>query len=135
MLIRTYITITLVGSWGQVGIKLIGRVEGSPLPYVLVKYWCCVTLSHWLVPATKDDLDSEPLLRGRPILLSRIDYHACWVSNTILSNLQNLPDTVDGGLIVRDDVGKPTGPSDSLSYDTGAHLAHNFLPNQTRRFR
>jgi predicted amidohydrolase YtcJ len=59
----------------------------------------------------KDDLDREPLLRGRRVMLARVDYHAYWVSNTILSNLENLPDVVDGGLIVRDNAGKPTGPS------------------------
>lgn len=60
----------------------------------------------------KDDLDREPLLRGRPVLLVRVDCHAYWVSNAILSNLRNLPDVVDGGLIIRDGVGKPTGRSD-----------------------
>jgi predicted amidohydrolase YtcJ len=65
-------------------------------------------------PAMKDDLDREPLLRGRPVLLVRVDGHAYWVSNAILSNLRNLPDAIDGGLIIRDGNGKPTGRSDSL---------------------
>ncbi|KAI0277876.1 amidohydrolase 3 [Russula aff. rugulosa BPL654] len=56
-----------------------------------------------------DDLEREPLLRGRSVLLERIDYHARWVSNAILSKLNSLPDEVDGGLIVRDKAGKPTG--------------------------
>lgn len=86
-------------------------------------------LSHWFVPATKDDLDGEPLLRGRPILLLRIDYHSYWVSNTILSNLQNLPDAVDGGLIIRDGVGKPTGPSDPSPPMTLAHISPRLFPN------
>jgi predicted amidohydrolase YtcJ len=58
---------------------------------------------------TADDFDRDPLLRGRSIALFRVDEHADWVSNAILSNLTNLPDAVDGGLIVRDDAGKPTG--------------------------
>ena len=89
-------------------------MESSPLQYVPAQHCCCFIhnrLPHWLVPTSKDDLDSEPLLRGHPILLLRIDYHAYWVSNTILSKLQNLPDVVDGGLIVRDGAGKLTGPS------------------------
>ena len=61
--------------------------------------------------SAKDDLEREPLLRGRSVLLERIDYHAYWVSNEILSKLNSLPDEVDGGLIVRDKTGKPTGPS------------------------
>ena len=62
--------------------------------------------------SAKDDLEREPLLRGRSVLLERVDYHAYWVSNEILSKLNSLPDEVDGGLIVRDKAGKPTGPSD-----------------------
>ncbi|KAI9435527.1 amidohydrolase family-domain-containing protein [Lactarius indigo] len=58
---------------------------------------------------TADDLDREPLLRGRSIVLARIDWHANWVSNAVLSELTDLPDVVDGGLIVRDEAGKPTG--------------------------
>ena len=63
-----------------------------------------------LCPAPpKDDLEREPLLRGRRILLVRIDCHAYWVSNAILSKLSNIPDEVDGGLVVRDQAGNPTG--------------------------
>ncbi|KAH9986218.1 amidohydrolase family-domain-containing protein [Russula compacta] len=58
---------------------------------------------------TADDLDREPLLHGRLVLLARIDVHACWVSNAVLSKLTNLPDVVYGGLIIRDEAGNPTG--------------------------
>ncbi|EIN05898.1 hypothetical protein PUNSTDRAFT_145781 [Punctularia strigosozonata HHB-11173 SS5] len=57
---------------------------------------------------TANDLDSDPLLRGRPIALSRVDGHASWVSNTVLDLMGDLPDTVNGGAILRVD-GKPTG--------------------------
>ncbi len=61
-------------------------------------------LPHWHAPrAPKDDLEREPLIRGRSVLLVRIDFHAYLVSNTILSKLNKLPDEVDGGLIVRND--------------------------------
>lgn len=74
----------------------------------------------------KDDLEREPLLRGRPVLLVRVDCHVYWVSNAILSKIDDIPDEVDGGLIVRDKAGKPTGPyriPHSLSPATGtAHL-------------
>ena len=34
-----------------------------------------------LCPAPqKDDLEREPLLRGRPVLLVRVDCHVYWVS-------------------------------------------------------
>jgi predicted amidohydrolase YtcJ len=79
-----------------------------------------VSLSfNWFVSVRrgtqKDDLEREPLLRGRPILLVRVDFHTYWVSNAILSKIDNIPDEVDGGLIVRDKAGHPTGPCRSLS--------------------
>jgi hypothetical protein len=56
-----------------------------------------------------DDFDREPLLRGRRISLARIDAHASWVSNRVLQLAAPLPENVDGGLIIRDKHGKPTG--------------------------
>jgi predicted amidohydrolase YtcJ len=87
-------------------------VESFLLQYV--QLFRCISIISSLAPAAKDDLDREPLLRGRLILLARIDFHAYWVSNAILSKLTDLPDVVDGGLIIRHEDGKPTGPS-SLS--------------------
>ncbi|KAG9311010.1 amidohydrolase family-domain-containing protein [Chiua virens] len=58
---------------------------------------------------TADDFDSETLLRGRRIYLDRVDVHAAWVSNRVLQLMRDLPSKVDGGLIVRDASGKPTG--------------------------
>jgi len=49
------------------------------------------------------------LLRGRRISLSRVDGHATWVSNRVLQLLGDLPKEVDGGAIIRDVEGKPTG--------------------------
>lgn len=58
----------------------------------------------------KNDFDREPLLRGRRISLTRIDAHACWVSNRVLQLMAPLPkEDIDGGLIIRDEHGKPTG--------------------------
>ncbi|KAF4568169.1 hypothetical protein EYR40_010434 [Pleurotus pulmonarius] len=57
---------------------------------------------------TSDDL-SDPLLEGRPIALRRVDGHALWVSSRVLEMMGELPLEVDGGLIVRDASGKPTG--------------------------
>jgi len=49
------------------------------------------------------------LLKGRLISLSRVDGHARWVSGAVLDLMSNLPEKVDGGLILRDEDGKPTG--------------------------
>ena len=54
-------------------------------------------------------LESEPVLRGRPIILQSKDGHAQWVSEAILKKMLPVPDSVDGGIIERDREGKPTG--------------------------
>ncbi|KAI0255480.1 amidohydrolase 3 [Lactifluus subvellereus] len=76
---------------------------------------------------TADDLDREPLLRGRLVLLVRVDFHAYWVSNSILSKLTDLPDIVGGGIIVRHEDGKPTG----VFVDTAMDLIENLRPAPT----
>ena len=43
------------------------------------------------------------------ISLSRIDGHSRWVSPAVLQKMTNLPEKVDGGTIVRDEQGNPTG--------------------------
>ncbi|KAF9561313.1 hypothetical protein CPC08DRAFT_735580 [Agrocybe pediades] len=58
---------------------------------------------------TADDLDQEPLLKNRLIALSRIDGHSRWVSFAVMKLIPHLPEKVDGGLIVRDESGEPTG--------------------------
>ena len=66
----------------------------------------------------KADLDQDPLLKGRLISLSRIDGHARWVSPAVLQQMPDLPENVDGGLIVRDKQGNPTG----IFVDNAANL-------------
>jgi len=55
------------------------------------------------------DLDADELLRGRPILLARVDVHVYWASQKVIDALGELPDVVDGGEIERYEHGKPTG--------------------------
>ncbi|PFH49981.1 hypothetical protein AMATHDRAFT_75863 [Amanita thiersii Skay4041] len=55
------------------------------------------------------DLDQDPVLKGRFISLNRVDGHACWVSPAVLELMGDLPGKVDGGEVVRDTDGKPTG--------------------------
>lgn len=54
-------------------------------------------------------LDEDPLLRGRPIALKRVDGHAAWVSPKVLDLMSPLPDSVSGGQVIRDEDGYPTG--------------------------
>ena len=55
------------------------------------------------------DLDSDPIVRQRRVVLESKDGHAIWVNSKILEDISPLPEDVEGGVIVRDASGKPTG--------------------------
>lgn len=55
------------------------------------------------------DLEADPIVRGRPIILNSKDWHSIWVSSKVLQDNSPLPDNVEGGIIVRYDDGRPTG--------------------------
>lgn len=55
------------------------------------------------------DLETDDILKGRPIALARVDGHSYWVSQKILDMLGPLPEDVPGGVIRRDSQGNPTG--------------------------
>ncbi|KAG8908920.1 hypothetical protein FRB99_000023 [Tulasnella sp. 403] len=57
---------------------------------------------------TAVDLDVD-ILKGRPIVLDRVDSHVSWVSPRVLEILGDLPGHVEGGAIVRDKHGNATG--------------------------
>ena len=50
-------------------------------------------------------------MAGRSIVLQSKDGHALWVSSAVLKSISPLPEEVEGGVIVRDASGKPTGAS------------------------
>ncbi|KAI8809388.1 amidohydrolase family-domain-containing protein [Cladochytrium replicatum] len=57
-----------------------------------------------------DDLDVDTRLRKLHIVLTRVDEHAIWVNRRVLSLVGKSADQpVEGGQVVRDDNGKPTG--------------------------
>ncbi|KAI9442272.1 amidohydrolase family-domain-containing protein [Lactarius indigo] len=58
---------------------------------------------------TAADLDSDPLVRQHRVVLESKDGHAIWVNSRVLEEISPLPESVDGGVIVRDVSGKPTG--------------------------
>ncbi|KAI0320766.1 amidohydrolase family-domain-containing protein [Amylostereum chailletii] len=55
------------------------------------------------------DLDRDPIVRSRRVVLQGKDGHAIWVNSKVLSEISPLPDHVEGGAIVRDVSGNPTG--------------------------
>ncbi|KAF8903036.1 amidohydrolase family-domain-containing protein [Mucidula mucida] len=58
---------------------------------------------------TQADFEEEPVLAGRLIALRRVDVHALWVSKRVLELAGELPSNIEGGVIVRDEKGNPTG--------------------------
>ena len=59
--------------------------------------------------SAKDAFDEDPVVRGRPVVLQSKDGHALWVSKTVLQRSGPLPRDVEGGIVVRDELGNPTG--------------------------
>jgi predicted amidohydrolase YtcJ len=55
------------------------------------------------------DFDEDPIVRGRSIVLQSKDGHALWVSSSVIQASSPLPETVEGGVIVRNPSGQPIG--------------------------
>ncbi|KAI0818459.1 amidohydrolase family-domain-containing protein [Trametes gibbosa] len=66
-------------------------------------------LEEWPTSACINALDADPIVAGRPVVLQSKDGHALWVSKSVLRSMEPLPEEVEGGVIVRDSFGKPTG--------------------------
>ncbi|KAJ7675109.1 amidohydrolase family-domain-containing protein [Mycena rosella] len=83
-------------------------IHSNTSTYVLGGGW-----DHTVWPTTRwpmaADLDSDPVLRGRPIVLQSKDCHALWVSSKAMETSLPFPDVVDGGVIFRDGSGHPNG--------------------------
>ncbi|PSR72158.1 hypothetical protein PHLCEN_2v11950 [Hermanssonia centrifuga] len=72
--------------------------------------------SNW---PTTDDLEADPVVAGRPIILQSKDGHALWVSRKIMTAMEPIPDEVEGGIIIRDPFGKPAGASPPFHFISG----------------
>jgi predicted amidohydrolase YtcJ len=55
-------------------------------------------------------------VRQHRVVLEAKDGHAIWVNSKVLEDISPLPETVEGGVIVRDASGKPTGDANPLLY-------------------
>ncbi|KAJ6476492.1 amidohydrolase family-domain-containing protein [Mycena vitilis] len=58
---------------------------------------------------TAEALDADPVIRGRPVVLQSKDCHALWVSQRVMQLSAPFPATVEGGVILADENGAPTG--------------------------
>jgi predicted amidohydrolase YtcJ len=55
------------------------------------------------------DLDSDPVIKGRPVVLQSKDCHALWVTLEAMKNSLPFADEVDGGVVLKDAQGNPSG--------------------------
>jgi len=98
-------TIVLAGSKAWVGIRHDGKAQRS-----LQQFAPFIVSPRFRFDVfTQADLDTDPLLQGRPIALVRVDGHASWVSPRVLELMGPIPSTVQGGTIMRDTHGNPSG--------------------------
>ncbi|CDU25603.1 uncharacterized protein SPSC_05496 [Sporisorium scitamineum] len=86
---------------------------------------------------TATDLSRSTLLRRFPIVLRRVDVHALWLSEVgigmVMRGAKGFPSSpredrsVEGGLVVRDSHGKPTG----ILIDNAMNFAYQVVPEWT----
>ena len=60
-------------------------------------------------PYIQADLDADNIIRGRPVILQSKDCHALWVSSKAIEESDPFPTSVEGGVVIRDEGGRPTG--------------------------
>ncbi|KAG1840207.1 amidohydrolase family-domain-containing protein [Suillus tomentosus] len=58
---------------------------------------------------TSDDLDMDPIVRGRPVILQSKDGHAFWLSKETFALNSPWPSEIEGGVIMKDSSGNPSG--------------------------
>ncbi|KJA23395.1 hypothetical protein HYPSUDRAFT_39875 [Hypholoma sublateritium FD-334 SS-4] len=81
-----------------------------------------------------EDLEADPIIAGRPVILQSRDGHALWVSQRTLAENAPFPDTIEGGVIMRDKAGNPTGVFMDSAQDLIAQPALT-EEDLTRRFQ
>jgi len=59
----------------------------------------CVKQLILFFSSSKAELDADPIVRERPVVLQSKDGHAIWVNSKVLDSVPSLPDTVEGGVI------------------------------------
>lgn len=62
-----------------------------------------------LIHFSQRALEASEVLAGRPIILQSKDGHALWVSKAVIDSIGDIPDEIEGGVIMRDAAGQPTG--------------------------
>ena len=78
-------------------------------------------MTHFPICFDQAVLDSDPIVRRHRVVLEAKDGHAIWVNSKVLEDISPLPEDVEGGVIMRDASGKPTGDVNPLLSLTCIH--------------
>ncbi|KAF8520380.1 amidohydrolase family-domain-containing protein [Hysterangium stoloniferum] len=70
---------------------------------------------------TSAQLEADPIVHGRPVVLLSKDGHAYWCSEKAMASAGSFPETVQGGVIIRDSHDRPTG---RILLDKAMNLIH-----------
>jgi len=77
-------------------------------------------------------------VRQHRVVLEAKDGHAIWVNSKVLEDISPLPENVEGGVIVRDASGKPTGdvnpPLDLICIIIASQVSFSTMPSFLSRF-
>jgi len=125
---RSLIQVDLFGS--QSLDEVIRRLEEfvieHPVPeggWILGRGWDQNLWGNGGAFPVKEDLDSA--FPDTPVYLTRVDGHASWCNSEVLRIVPPLPsEDPEGGIIVRDENGEPTG----IFIDNAMNLVGNFVP-------
>lgn len=117
------------GSLAQVRALVAERAASLPEDaWLLGRGWNALTVAG-AGPDGPTAADLDDVCGGRPVLLEHFSSHAAWLSTPALRLAGIGPDTPDpdGGTIVRDRSGRPTG----LLQEAALQLAHRAVPEPT----
>jgi hypothetical protein len=82
----------------------VSSINGAPCVELVIEY-------RGTDLSSQEDLEANPVVAGRLVILQSRDGHAIWVSRRTLEANAPYPNDVEGGVIFRDEQGNPTGLS------------------------
>jgi predicted amidohydrolase YtcJ len=99
------------------------RAKDEPKGWILGRGW---DQNDWPKKEFPTASDLDKVSAGRPVVLERIDGHAIWVNSEALklAKVSGATKDPDGGKILRDDQGNPTG----VLVDTASGLVERVVP-------
>lgn len=104
--------------------------ENLELEWILGRGW---NQELWPTREFPTRVDLDQVINDRPVFLVRVDAHAAWVNSQALELAEITAETPDpeGGQIIRDENGEPTG----ILIDTAMDLVRSVIPEPSQEAR